>query len=700
MKLLCILALTLGTDAGQVTPINKVLQMLKGMIEKGKKEKDAEQLSFATEKAFCENTSANTKNSIEDSKSTIDTLTAAVKKNEADVAELVRDIAAVDKDVATWTGDRKAASSVRALDKADYDKLHKDYTESVTAIAGAINVLKKQSGDKKQAAFVELAALTDLHLMPEHAKKQITYFLQVGASEEGAPKANAYESQSGGVIDMLKKLQEKFMGERNKLEKEEVSSASAFAMLSADLSRQIKQGTKSRTQDSKASSKAAQKKAENNGLLNDEQKQLKADSESLSVLTATCEQKASDYESRQTLRGEEITAIQKAVEIISGGAVAGNGEKHLPQFLETGEQSEAPVAAPTNAASSNAGEGGIDDLANLLAGGTSFAGLRASTSNMQARVATLLKEKAKKVNSQVLATVAAHAAADPMKKVKKMIKGLVVRLMEEANEEAGHKGFCDQELGTNAQTRKEKTEAIKELQAGIDGLEASISKLSEKVVTLSKSVGDLDKAMAEATSIRVDEKAKNKETIEDAAEGQTAVAQAIAVLRQFYAKAAEATALVQKDPSSLLEESDSETDIMESDGAAPFQGSSSSSGVLSMLDVILSDFARLEADTKGAEHTASKTYEKFMSESKIDKAGKRSEMENKISKKQDATSTMTVSKSDLSGNQKELDAALAYYDKLKPTCVDSGVSYEERVSRRKAEIESLQDALKILSGDD
>ena len=34
------------------------------------------------------------------------------------------------------------------------------------------------------------------------------------------------------------------------------------------------------------------------------------------------------------------------------------------------------------------------------------------------------------------------------------------------------------------------------------------------------------------------------------------------------------------------------------------------------------------------------------------------------------------------------------------SCVDAGVSYEDRVARRKEEIESLQEALKILSGDD
>ena len=48
----------------------------------------------------------------------------------------------------------------------------------------------------------------------------------------------------------------------------------------------------------------------------------------------------------------------------------------------------------------------------------------------------------------------------------------------------------------------------------------------------------------------------------------------------------------------------------------------------------------------------------------------------------------------------ELDAALAYFDKLKPSCVDSGVSYEDRVGRRKEEIESLQEALRILNGED
>ena len=50
-------------------------------------------------------------------------------------------------------------------------------------------------------------------------------------------------------------------------------------------------------------------------------------------------------------------------------------------------------------------------------------------------------------------------AYDPFKSVKKMIKDMVVKLMEEANEEAEHKGWCDTELSTNEQTRKQKQDS-------------------------------------------------------------------------------------------------------------------------------------------------------------------------------------------------------------------------------------------------
>ena len=53
-------------------------------------------------------------------------------------------------------------------------------------------------------------------------------------------------------------------------------------------------------------------------------------------------------------------------------------------------------------------------------------------------------------------------------KVKRMSKDLCISLMETANEEAEHEGWCDAALPTNEQARKEKTDAAETLHAEVD----------------------------------------------------------------------------------------------------------------------------------------------------------------------------------------------------------------------------------------
>merc|ERR1719271_303657 len=455
---------------------------------------------------------------------------------------------------------------------------------------------------------------------------------------------------------MLTKLAGKFEDERTDLEKEETNARHAFEMLSQDLKAQIGQATSARTEKSEAKAKALQSSADAKGDLQDTTTTRDDDSKYLGDLTATCEQKSSDFAARQQLRAEEIAAVEKAIEILSSGAVSGASEKHLPQLIQK----------------------------------SSLAQLRSVAQNPnQMRVAAYLKEQGSRINSRVLSALAMRVADDPFKKVKKMIKDLIVKLMEEANEEAEHKGWCDTELSTNEQTRKEKTEAVETLHAEIDEPKASIAKLTEEIAELTQAVAEIDKAVAEATKIREEEKAKNAETIKDAQDAQTAVAQALTVLKEFYAKATEATALLQQQPES--------PEIFDK----PYTGmQGASGGVIGMLEVIQSDFARLEADTTSAEEQAQKEYDEFMSDSAVDKAAKSKDIDHKSAKKQNQEQTLVEKKEDLDGSQKELDAALTYYEKLKPSCLDAGVSYEDRVARRKEEIESLQEALKILSGEE
>merc|ERR550532_1472392 len=98
------------------------------------------------------------------------------------------------------------------------------------------------------------------------------------------------------------------------------------------------------------------------------------------------------------------------------------------------------------------------------------------------------------------------------------------------------------------------------------------------------------------------------------------------------------------------------------------------------------------------EHDA---YTKYMGDTDADLAAKATELAYKRSWKTDRQEDLTVAKKNRALDQKTLDAALAYYDKLKPRCVDvASISYDERKKRREDEIQSLTEALKILQGQD
>jgi len=713
-------------EEARVTPVQKVIQLMEGMVAKGKKEKTQEQVQFAAFKTFCDNTNSQKQTAIKEANEQMEVLKADIEKAESDAATLTEEIAQHDEDIATWNGDLKASTKVREIENEDYLAAHKDYTESIQAIEDGIAELKGQAHDvsqvedqaqavegkeepkaeegnkeekagevveeqaqESQEKFVEdvqalelkeepkaaepygppqlvqkgsaLKRVSGMYVIPAETKRALDAFLSRDSEADenlavGAPEANAFEFQSQGLVDMLEKLQAKFIDERTAMEDMETNAKHAYEMLTQDLKHQIDKATEDRTEKSEFKAKALQAAADGKGDNEATTATRDEDTKYLNDLTATCEQKAAAFAERQTLRAEEIEAIQKAIEIIAGGAVSGAAGKHLPKLVQMKT--------------------------------SSLAQLRAGTENpTQLRVAVFLKNQAGKLNSRVLSVLATRVTADPMKKIKKMIKDLIVKLMEEAQQEAEQKGFCDAEMATNEQTRTEKAAAVETLSAEIDELTASVAKLTEEITDLTAQVAGLGEAAAKATSIREEEKLKNAATIKDAQEAQTAVAQALAVLKDFYDKAAKATSFVQQQPvaPAIFDEE-------------PYKGmGAENGGVVGMVEVIQSDFARLEAETTAAESENQKEYDQFMADTEIDKTSKTSDIEFKTTTKQNQEASLEEKKVDLEGTQKELATAMAYWEKLKPQCMDAVESYEDRVARRKAEIESLQEALKILT---
>jgi len=651
----------------EVTPVQKVLEMLKGMHSSGEKEKHEEQVAFAAYKEWCENTATEKSRDIKEASDLIEQLTADIQKYESDVEQLGKQIQAHDADIAGWESDSKDANEIRAAENKDFTLTHKDYSESIDAIERAVSVIKKQNFNREQAASL-LQAVSNRSNVPEAARRVIAAFLAQSQDPLGvayqAPKAHAYEFQSGGVIDMLEKLLDKFEEERTQLEKEEANANHAFQMLDQDLKNQIATANEQRNSKSEERANKQQKAANAKSDLSKTTASRDADQKFLDETTAQCQTKNQEFQSRQKLRSDELTALEQAIELMSN-IVAPQATKHLPTLV----QKRATLRRALS-------------LVQISS--------KSVKKDVQDKVSFFLAEAAKRIGSKVLSQIAVKASEDPFVKVKQMIQDLIVRLMEEANQEAEQKGWCDTELKSNEVTRKDRTAEVEALTAEIDELTANINKLGLEVNDLNKAITELDTAVATNTENRNKEAAINAETIKDSQEAQTAVAQALTILKEFYAKAGEATALVTV--------ASADSPITWDKPYTGMQGQSG--GVVGMLEVIQSDFARLETETKADEAQAAKDYSTFMNDAAVNKASMSKDVEYKTDKKATLTGKREERNQDREGAQKELDAALAYYEKLKPACIDSGVTFEDRVARRQEEIQSLQEALRILNGED
>merc|ERR1719408_763322 len=126
--------------------------------------------------------------------------------------------------------------------------------------------------------------------------------------------------------------------------------------------------------------------------------------------------------------------------------------------------------------------------------------------------------------------------------------------------------------------------------------------------------------MVAATKMRNTEKAKNKVTVSESTAAEEAVAAATAVLKKFYEGASQATAMLQTEDGRPAMGTDEWNALanpnfkgtvdkghkegMQTFGKKFTGQQDAAGGVMAMLEVILSDFANLIADTKASEAKA------------------------------------------------------------------------------------------------
>jgi DNA repair exonuclease SbcCD ATPase subunit len=516
----------------------------------------------------------------------------------------------------------------------------------VDALGRAIQVLSKQDYDRPQAEML----LQQLAKTTPGMQRVLAAFLQESAKSDGAPAVAAYEFQSGGIVQILEGLEKKFQKELDDVESEEANKQHAYDLEVLHLSDTITKSKSDRDEKSVTKARTMEASAQAKGELADTKTELAENQKFVADMKATFEAKTRTFEANQEVRKNELEALSKAIEIISSPDVAGSYGEHV-------------------------------NLAQTTQVTASFLQMHRSSkrTSVRQRATQFLQRRAKSLSSTALLSVAAQMAGGPFDKVVTMIEELITKLKEEAAAEADHKAWCDEQLKNNKLKREKKTAHVEKLSAEIESLDGQIATMAEEIKTLAKEQKELATAMSEATAQRQKEKAKNTKAISDAQAGSEAVKQAIVVLREFYSSQA------------FIQVRRQVPEMAEYKGMQSAKG-----GVVGMLEVIQTDFMRLEADTKSAEAAAAKEYDEFMEDAKSNKKAKHDrEVQLKLDKDQAEFDKSQTAK-DLAGTEEELGKANDYYEYLKPSCLEVKVSYEDRVARRKEEIEALKEAYKIL----
>merc|ERR1719247_269671 len=414
-----------------------------------------------------------------------------------------------------------------------------------------------------------LNALVQASVINSADSKRLAALVQSSQSSDdsedelGAPAAAVYQGHSDGIIGTLEDLLEKAEAQLEKARKAEETSLHNYQMLKQSLTDEIEFANKDMDAAKKGKAGSEEGKATAEGDLSVTTKDLDEDTATLSTLHQDCMTGAEDFEAETKSRGEELKALSTAKKVLQ--EAIGGAASQTYSFVQVDSRSALATGA---------------DLANFEA-------------------VRFIRDLARKENSVELAQLASRmgsamrfassSGADPFAKVKSLITDMLAKLESDAKSDASHKAYCDKETSEATAKKTEKKALIDKLSTSIDSKTAKSAKLKEEVAGLQKELAQLASSQAEMDKIRSEEKALYTKNSAEMKQGIEGVQKALSVLKDYYA----------------------------SEGKSHAAAGGAGSGIISMLEVIESDFSKGLAEMEVGESTAARDYDKLTKQNEI-----------------------------------------------------------------------------------
>jgi outer membrane murein-binding lipoprotein Lpp len=671
-------ALSFDEVEARKNPVSKVVDLLKDMSKKLEEDQAHDQKLKEAMDCWCETNKGDRTASIAAGKAKIEQLTTLIQEKSARAAALEPEIRAHTKDATAAKDTMETATAIRIQQMTNFKKDEKSLLDSITGVANARQALGKKgnktsfletsSGDmytlsRELQQVLDSQSVRLMSLLSRADRLDLEAFIKDpratlrGDAFLQASQAPSSDSITGILQAMADDFAAELLQERND-DKENEKSYNELMEAKKKEAETLLEAIKSKTQEkSNAEAVVAKSTTERAAA----QKTLDEDEKFLALVQEKCAGGDKDYQDRQAARAEEIGAVAKAIEVLSSDEARDLVSKSL-SFLQMTAHSESKTR--------------------------------------QVKAAEALQADGQRLGATALVTLALKARIDSFTKVKESIDNMVSGLKKEQADEVKQKDMCDEQLKENAFTTDQKKNKKIQLEGRMEELKRAVNEANATVQTLTADMDEMKKQLQIAGETRQKENVDYQQSVEEQKATQLLLQKALDVL-----KASAAPSLLQVKAHSFEESSEEQAASEEQtpalgapEGFKPYKKASGGSAAVALLEQIIEDSKKVEADAVKGEQDSQSRYESFIQETSKGLETKTAAVTAASQAQAKALDELAQSKDSVGAVVGELNQLAISLKDLHRECDFTLLNFEVRQKAREEEMESLKQAKAILSG--
>lgn len=663
----------LDFSAGDEKPIAKVVTLLESMTKNLEADQKSDEEMKDKFDCWCKTNNKDKKEAIAAAQEKLSSLNALVEELGPRIDQLGGEIRSANVELNKNKATMDKAYSIRVQQQKAFKEDETSLITSIDQVAKAKEALSGSASNEMKSTYGGSSFLQ----MPDEMKL-LSSGLQQVVQTQGARlygklsradmlslddfirdparllKGNAFlqrgepSTSSSQIVGILQTMADDFAEDLQKEVDQEKGNKKAYEELASAKSAEIKaleDQIVAKTQEKSESESNLETSKKNIKATN---KSLQADIKFQAAVEQRCTGSDAKFEERIQSRSAEMAAVSKTIQVLRS-----------------------------------------DEARDLLGKSVSF--LQKSSQDAKAESAmrkagALLMEKGQKLGLQSLVTLGLESRINSFTKVKAAIKEMISSLTKQQEDEIAHRDMCVDEFNKNNLTTEEK-QRLKELaEDKIQALKTKVAESQKELESLNGEVSEMEKQVQLAGESRKKENDKFQSEADEQRQTQTILKKAVKFLSNFYGSG------VSSERSSLVQ--------IRSHSAKDYKKNSGGSGAVSLIETIIEDSQKIEAEAIEGEQDAQSAYEQFVSETSANIKAKNSEIDGKMKEIADAKNDKAEEEANREAQIEELDQLFDSKVNLHKECDFFLANFEVRQTARSEEKEALGQVKAILSGAD